>query len=141
MDIKDLANVSTVVINSLLMLLKDNHVVLESVVMQLSNNNNEALSPEVNLGELTQQTLDELQKAKASVPEGFVLVPRIITDEWMEVYVDQVITKYCMDYEDTPHYVRENELPELREDQRLPIRRAHERLMQVIEAQEPSNDS
>lgn len=81
------------------------------------------------------------QASKASVPEGFVLVPRIITDEWMEVYVDQVITKYCVDYEDTPHYVRENELPELREDQRLPIRRAHERLMQVIEAQEPSNDS
>lgn len=76
MDIQDLANVSTVVINSLLMLLKDNHVVLESVVMQLSNNNNEALSPDVNLMELTQQTLGELKKAKASVPEGFVLMPK-----------------------------------------------------------------
>ena len=81
MDIKDLANVSTVVINSLLMLLKDNHVDLESVVMQLSNNNDEALSPDVNLMELTQQTLGELKKAKASVPEGFVLVPKEPTDK------------------------------------------------------------
>lgn len=74
MDIQNLTSVSTVVINSLLMLLKDNHVDVDSVVMQLSNNKEEALSPEVNLGELTQQTLDELQKAKASAPEGFVLI-------------------------------------------------------------------
>lgn len=76
MDIQYLTSVSTVVINSLLMLLKDNHVDVDSVVMQLSNNKEEALSPEVNLGELTQQTLDELQKAKASAPEGFVLVEK-----------------------------------------------------------------
>lgn len=63
MDIQNLANVSTVVINSLLMLLKDNHVDIESVVMQLSGNHGEALSPEVNLMELAQQTLGELKKA------------------------------------------------------------------------------
>ena len=85
MDIKDLANVSTVVINSLLMLLKDNHVDLESVVMQLSNND-EALSPDVNLMELTQQTLGELKKANASVPEGFVLVEKKNTEDW---YLDE----------------------------------------------------
>lgn len=79
MDIQNLTNVSTVVINSLLMILKDNHIDFNSVVMQLSNNNDEAISPEVNLGELIQQTLDELRKAKAQkadVPEGFVLFPR-----------------------------------------------------------------
>lgn len=84
MDIQNLTNVSTVVINSLLMLLKDNHVDVNSVVMQLSNNKDEAISPEVNLGELTQQTLDELQKAKSqkvAVPEGFLVVPREPNDK------------------------------------------------------------
>ena len=78
-------------------------------------------------------------RAKA-VPEGFVLVPRVITDEWMAVYVDPVVTKYCKDYEDLPFSVEESELPEIRESHRLPIRNAHKRLMQVIEAQEQSHD-
>ena len=76
MEIQNLTSVSTVVINSLLILLKDNHVDIDSVVMQLSNNKDEALSPEVNLMELVRQTLGELEKAKASLPEGFVLVPK-----------------------------------------------------------------
>ena len=99
MDIKDLANVSTVVINSLLMLLKDNHVDLESVVMQLSNNNDEALSPDVNLMELTQQTLGELKKAKASVPEGFVLVPVDQLNQWghMANYAEQYGCPECFE--------------------------------------------
>ncbi len=87
MDIQNLTNVSTVVINSLLILLKDNHVDVNSVVMQLSNNKDEAISPEVNLGELTQQTLDELQKAKAqkvAVPKGFVLMPIQPTKEMIK---------------------------------------------------------
>ena len=96
MDIQNLTNVSTVVINSLLMLLKDNHVDVNSVVMQLSNNKDEAISPEVNLGELTQQTLDELQKAKAqkvAVPEGFVVVPKEIPksfDEGLYFYSNSI---------------------------------------------------
>lgn len=65
MDIQNLAKVSTVVINSLLMLLKDNQVDVNSVVMQLSNNENKAISPKVNLGELTQQTLGQLKAVKA----------------------------------------------------------------------------
>jgi len=79
MDIQNLANVSTVVIHSLLMMLKDNNIDVNSAVMRLSSASGEAVSPEVNLGELTQQTLGELQKAKTqkvAVPEGFVLVPR-----------------------------------------------------------------
>ena len=72
--------------------------------------------------------------------EGFVLVPRVITDEWMAVYVDPVVTKYCKDYEDLPFSVEESELPEIRESHRLPIRNAHKRLMQVIEAQEQSHE-
>lgn len=80
-------------------------------------------------------------KAKASeVPEGFVLVPRIITDEWMGAYIDSRVNDYCNDYKDSPFYVRENELPEIKENHRKPIRDAHKRLMQVIEAQELSND-
>ena len=79
-------------------------------------------------------------KAQA-VPEGFVLVPRVITDEWMAVYVDPVVTKYCKDYEDLPFSVEESELPEIRESHRLPIRNAHKRLMQVIEAQEQSHEN
>lgn len=80
-------------------------------------------------------------KEEQAVPEGFVLVPRVITDEWMAVYVDPVVTKYCKDYEDLPFSVEESELPEIRESHRLPIRNAHKRLMQVIEAQEQSHDS
>lgn len=84
MDIQNLTSVSTVVINSLLMLLNDNHVDVNSVVMQLSNNKDEAVSPEANLGELAQQTLNELQKAKAqkvAVPEGFVLVEKTLLNK------------------------------------------------------------
>ena len=71
-----------------------------------------------------------------SVPEGFILVPRVISDEWMAVYIDSVVTKYCKDYENLPFSVEESELPEIRENHRLPIRNAHKRLIHVIEAQE-----
>jgi len=71
-----------------------------------------------------------------AVPEGFVLVPRVITDEWMAVYIDPAVSNYCKDYEDLPFSVEDSELPEIRESHRLPIRNAHKRLMQVIEAQE-----
>ena len=130
MDIQNLTNVSTVVINSLLMLLKDNHVDVNSVVMQLSNNKDEAISPEVNLGELTQQTLDELQKAKAqkvAVPEGFVVVPKEIPksfDEGLYFYSNSisVVNEYSDGFipmSDIDH----SEIWKL-----------------VIEAQEPAND-
>ena len=130
MDIQNLTNVSTVVINSLLMLLKDNHVDVNSVVMQLSNNKDEAISPEVNLGELTQQTLDELQKAKAqkvAVPEGFVVVPKEIPksfDEGLYFYSNSisVVNEYSDGFipmSDIDH----SEIWKL-----------------VIEAQEPTND-
>ncbi|OTG85857.1 hypothetical protein B9T31_09700 [Acinetobacter sp. ANC 4558] len=84
MDIQNLASASMVVIHSLLAMLKDNNIDVNSAVMRLSSASGEAVSPEVNLGELTQQTLDELQKAKTqklTVPKGFVLVPREPTDE------------------------------------------------------------
>lgn len=61
MDIQNLTSVPVVVINSLLTLLKANHIDINSVVMQLSSDKDE----DINLGELTQQTLNELQKAKA----------------------------------------------------------------------------
>ncbi|OTG64378.1 hypothetical protein B9T25_13130 [Acinetobacter sp. ANC 4470] len=73
------------------------------------------------------------------VPEGFVLVPRVITDDWMATYVDPAVSNYCKDYEDLPFSVDDSELPEIREAYRLPIRNAHKRLMQVIKAQEQSH--
>ena len=86
-----------------------------------------------------QAEIDELkaQLAKAqAVPEGLVLVPRVITDEWMAVYIDPVVSSYCKDYEALPFSVEESELPEIRESYRLPVRNAHRCLMRVIEAQE-----
>lgn len=82
---------------------------------------------------LLSAAMDAIQKLGSG---DFVLVPRVITDEWMAVYVDPVVAKYCKDYEDLPFSVEESELPEIRESHRLPIRNAHRRLMQVIEAQE-----
>ena len=78
-------------------------------------------------------------KAQA-IPKGFVLVPKVITNEWMATYVDQVVSDYCKDYEDLPFAVDESELPELKESFRLPIRNAHKHLMKVIEAQEQSHE-
>ena len=72
--------------------------------------------------------------------EGFVLVPKVITDEWMATHVNQVIGNYCKDYEDLPFAVDESELPELKENFRLTIRSAHKRLMKVVEAQEQSHE-
>ncbi len=86
---------------------------------------------------LLSAAMDAVQKLGSG---DFVLVPRVITDEWMAVYVDPVVAKYCKDYEDLPFSVEESELPEIRESHRLPIRNAHKRLMQVIEAQEQSHD-
>ncbi len=83
MDIQNLTSVPVVVINSLLTLLKANHIDINSVVMQLSNDKDE----DINLGELTQQTLNELQKAKAqkvAVPEGFVLVQKELPESIAE---------------------------------------------------------
>lgn len=79
-------------------------------------------------------------QAASIVPEGFVLIPRVITEEWMEAYVGRAVDEYCKDFENLPYYVRENELSEVIEDHRKPIRIAHKRLMQVIEAQEQNND-
>ena len=130
MDIQNLTNVSTVVINSLLMLLKDNHVDVNSVVMQLSNNKDEAISPEVNLGELTQQTLDELQKAKAqkvAVPEGFVVVPKEIPksfDEGLYFYSNSI----SVVNEHSDGFIPMSDID-------------HSEIWKlVIEAQEPAND-
>lgn len=86
---------------------------------------------------LLSASLDAIQKLGSG---DFILVPRVITDEWMAVYVDPVVAKYCKDYEDLPFSVEESELPEIRESHRLPIRNAHKRLMQVIEAQEQSHE-
>ena len=86
---------------------------------------------------LLSAAIDAVQKLGSG---DFVLVPRVITDEWMAVYVDPVVAKYYKDYEDLPFSVEESELPKIRESHRLPIRNAHKRLMQVIEAQEQSHD-
>lgn len=72
MDIRDLTNVSRVVINSLLMVLKQNDVDVDAISMQLSASNGDYVSDEVNLGELAQQTLEKLK----STPDGFVLVSK-----------------------------------------------------------------
>lgn len=84
----------------------------------------------------------KLWQAKSqSVPEGFVLVPKVISDEWMEVFVEQKLSEYCKSYEGLPFSVKDDELPDLREGFRLPIRNAHKRLMLVLEAQEQSHES
>ena len=81
----------------------------------------------------------QLEKAKAT-PEGFVLVPKVITDEWMAVYVELEVSKYCKEFEGLPFAVTEKDLPMIQEDFRRPIKAAHSRLMKVIEAQEQSHD-
>ena len=86
---------------------------------------------------LLSASLDAIQKLGSG---DFVLVPRVISDEWMATHVNQVIGNYCKDYEDLPFAVDESELPELKENFRLTIRSAHKRLMKVIEAQEQSHD-
>lgn len=75
-----------------------------------------------------------------TTPEGFVLVPKVITDEWMAVYVDPEVSKYCKEFEGLPFAVTEKDLPMIQEDFRRPIKAAHSRLMKVIEAQEQSHD-
>lgn len=75
-----------------------------------------------------------------ATPEGFVLVPKIITDEWMAVYVDPEVSKYCKEFEGLSFAVTEKDLPMIQEDFRRPIKAAHSRLMKVIEAQEQSHD-
>ena len=54
----------------------------------------------------------------------------------MAAYIDPAVNEYCNDFKDLPFHVRESELPEVRESHRKPIRHAHKRLMQVIEARE-----
>lgn len=89
--------------------------------------------------EIVERMFDELSKEKAT-PEGFVLVPKVITDEWMAVYVDPEVSKYCKEFEGLPFAVTEKDLPMIQEDFRRPIKAAHSRLMKVIEAQEQSHD-
>lgn len=78
--------------------------------------------------------------AKSQVPEGFVLVPRVITDEWMSIYIDPAVNNYCKEFEGLPFSVKDEDLPSVQEDFRRPIRNAHKQLMQVIEAQERGHD-
>lgn len=75
-----------------------------------------------------------------ATPEGFVLVPKVITDEWMAVYVEPEVSKYCKEFEGLPFAVTEKDLPMIQEDFRRPIKAAHSRLMKVIEAQEQSHE-
>ncbi len=87
MDIENLTSFPVVVINSLLTLLKANHIDINSVVMQLSSDKDE----DINLGELTQQTLNELQKAKAqkvAVPDTHILMPKEATQEIYRSFQD-----------------------------------------------------
>ena len=92
-------------------------------------------------GELHRLDGEKIVDAIIEQLEGFVLVPEVISDEWMEVFVEQKLSEYCKSYEELPFSVKDEELPDLREDFRLPIRNAHKRLMLVIEAKEKSHDS
>ena len=96
MEIKDLTNVSRVVINSLLMVLKQNDVDVDSISMQLSASNGDYVSDEVNLGELAQQTLEKLK----ATPEGFVLVPKVLPSEINDQVWDDYLTPQCVVNED-----------------------------------------
>jgi hypothetical protein len=74
--------------------------------------------------------------AKAQVQEGFVLVPKTITDEWMGPFVVRLVCDYVEEYKGLPFEVKDSEIPGIEENYRWPIRQAHEKLMKVIEAQE-----
>lgn len=78
----------------------------------------------------------EIWKVKAQVPEGFVLVPKTITDEWMSPFVVRLVCDYVEEYKGLPFEVKDSEIPGIEENYRWPIRQAHEKLMKVIEAQE-----
>jgi hypothetical protein len=143
MDIKNSAITAKMVIHSLLALLENENVDISSVKFKVGSDGNGYESPEFELEKLVSLAIDglvEIEEANA-VPEGFVLVPEVISDEWMEVFVEQKLSEYCKSYEELPFSVKDEELPDLREDFRLPIRNAHKRLMLVIEAKEKSHDS
>jgi len=72
MDIKSLTAVSTAVIESFVQLTESQGIDLSNVTFQLKSKDDSDISPEVNLGELAQQTLEKLK----STPDGFVLVPK-----------------------------------------------------------------
>ena len=76
------------------------------------------------------------QAAKAQVLEGFALVPKTITDEWMGPFVVRLVCDYVEEYKGLPFEVKDSEIPGIEENYRWPIRQAHEKLMKVIEAQE-----
>lgn len=93
----------------------------------------ELIASAIKFGELCAQR-------DSATPEGFVLVPKVITDEWMAVYVDPEVSKYCKEFEGLPFAVTEKDLPMIQEDFRRPIKESHSRLMKVIEAREQSLD-
>lgn len=81
MDIKDLSNASTVVIQTLKQILINHGVDISKLDMQLKANNGECLSDAVNLGELVDQVLVQLGIFK-SMHETHVVVEK---DHLLEV--------------------------------------------------------
>lgn len=70
--------------------------------------------------------------AKAQAPYGFFILPLLITDEWMAVYVNHVVDEYCKYSENSPYSVKESELPALREHFQKKIRNAHHLLVVLL---------
>lgn len=141
MDIKNTAITATMVIQSLVKLLENEDVDISSVKFKVGSESDGYESPEFELEKLIDLAYEGLEKIKEqATPEGFVLVPRVITDEWMALYVDPEVSKYCKEFEGLPFAVTEKDLPMIQEDFRRPIKAAHSRLMKVIEAQEQSHE-
>lgn len=87
MDIKNSAVTAKMVIHSLLALLENENVDISSVKFKVGSDGNGYESPEFELEKLVSLAIDglvEIEEGNA-VPEGFVLVPKELSDEKADI--------------------------------------------------------
>lgn len=72
-------------------------------------------------------------KAQA-VPEGYALIPREISNEWMFAYVDPKVKEYYAEFEGVSFAPTQEDLPSILEDHHKPLRNAHALMMRIVDA-------
>ena len=80
MDIKNTAIGAKVVIESLICLLENEGVDISSIKFKVGSDSEGYESPKIEFQKLINVTLNELDELKTQVPEGFVLVPKELSE-------------------------------------------------------------
>lgn len=129
MDIQTTAIMGNILINGLLKLIENQNIDLNSITLSINYEDGKK-SDDLELVDSIILLQSELKKLATG---DYVVMPKVISDEWMANYIEPKVKEYCDQFSDQSYAVTDEELPSIKNDFRKPIRNAHAQLIKVIE--------